>query len=355
MVLLMLISFTGCDRFDNTFTPAQTPDVFVKEFAVATEMLRERNIAGLLDFYADDYMNNGTSKDSLTTFFSSYEWTENAEISLSQNSHISYTFYVKDLDNEVNKNWTDIIGLVGKHYRWVGNTLSEPLPPPKQLVLAQSLTYITCQYCPKAKRELKQLEAIYEGSFIFLSYDSRPREPFAYYNAFIDERTYWDNPDQPFVIFQGQRAEISADPEVLSKYRENIEYYRNQDTEIEINNLQFLVNRRTIGGAVELSYKNLDKENLYLYYAIYEEYTDVNYQNSADGEVINFGNVVIGRGQHLLEGLYDGKAVTFELEAQTDLDTETDLVVWVQRIENLGRIGTNDKVLNVVRQAIIVP
>jgi hypothetical protein len=355
----MLFCFTACDRFDNTFTPRQTAEEFVNEFeGVATDYLKAGNINSLMSFYEDDYLNNGVTKDSIQTFYSTYEWTENAKINMERINSLSYTFSVIDTTISVDKSWVDYIGFIGKQCRWVGNGLmdsTEPPEPPetvKQIVLAQSLTYITCQYCPYAKRELKRLEEIYEGNFVFLAYDSRPREPFGFYNAFNEERTYWDNPEEPFVLFQGRRAESGANPATLNRYKDNIDYFRDQDAEIELNNLQFTVNGLQISGAVELNYSQLNEENLYLFYVVYEDHTTVNYQTSVEGEIINFGNVVIGRGKHLLEELYDGKEVGFELVSQTDLDTDTYLVVWVQRIENLNRIGTNDKVLNAVKSPL---
>ena len=356
LILLMLvvsIAIFGCDRFERDF---ENVDRFIDEFRIrGTQSLRQDNISLMMSFFADNYLNNGVSKDSLATFFSYYPWTEKAEIIVTPvvGSRTRFNITVTD-DGILTEDglpfltmWSDVARLVGSNYLWYGNQL-EPIES-NQVVIAQVFTELRCANCPNASDALHEIAETFPDNFIYLKYHVR-NDSLSLYDSFAEERQYYNANVQPIVVFQGQTMVTGGLPAHTDRYAQIVQDLLVNDPEIALTNLEHTVNNRTISGSVVLNFAGLNPENLYLYYVVYEKETTATYQVGPSAGMLA-KNVIRGRGRQPLNPV-SGQRVNFVLEAEKHLDTDTYLVVWVQRIENINRQSPSDRILNAIRKEL---
>ena len=345
LLLILTILIISCDRFDRDFAPGITIEEFVQLFeTTGTLYLKENNIPSLMNFYSNNYLNDGMSKSGIQNFFSSHDWTENAEISLSNYTNSNSSFYVTIKDQSIDTTWVDYIRPESEKYVWIGNQISG-IEDSEYFVISQSFTYITCQNCPLAAVKLQEVESIYPYNFIYLKYHIN--DALSLYNRFNDEWMYYGQPNPPHTVFQG-RITLSGTSQ-LDSYQPIVDGLMQENPELAIENLSYTVSDRTVEGSVDIDFKEVNTENLYLHYLIYEKEREEQYVYGGRPYV---SNVVRARGMHLLENVENQASYSFELLSPVDIPDDGYLVVWVQRMANTNLYSEGDMIYNAIREKI---
>ena len=349
LITITILTIVSCDRFERDFKPQITIQEFVQIFNTnSTNYLKNNNISAIMNYFSDDYLNNGIIKNDISAYFISINWTQEALINITPYSSagklFAYNFNIKDTGNSIDTTWVDYLKFESGKYIWSGNQ-TQAIENPKQVVLAQAMTALNCPSCPYSEQKLHFLETLYPNSFIFLEYHFF--DSLSVYNNFNDERIYYNITSTPMVVFQGQTKIAGGTQASLDLYQPVVESFLNQDAEINIKNLEFTVENNTVTGSVVLNFDQIKTDNLYIHYAIYEkETTAMNYINEPASHVVR------ARGKHLLENLQNNSQINFELTSTKYLDSDTYLVIWVQRMMNLNSQHENDKIFNAIKQKL---
>ena len=357
ILLVLILAIYGCNRFEKTFQipyvpPPQTPEEFTTEFLeIAVDALKESNIEPLMEFYRNDYDNNGITKEEMRDLFLSEVWTDSVNISMEEISTNRYMLTLSDPAIGYIHEWEDKIERYDMRYYWVGIPTDNPPPPLSTLVIAQYLTYLTCQSCPEAKRELMSIEEEYPDSFLYLAYHSHAADPLSLYTRYAEERRYWGEPNAPYVLFQGRYEFEGIGSGTLENYKPTVDNILENPEDIYLSDLRIeSIEGRTIEGSVvvsmiiDIDLCLYEPSDLYLYYVVYEKETDYTYQYGAG---LHAGNVVRGRDKKPIDTF--GEPISFTLLAQTDLDIDCYLVAWVQRIADINRWQAGDQIYNAIQ------
>jgi hypothetical protein len=332
--------------------------IAVEEFLVffqeeATNYLRDNDIDNVLCFFSDDYLNSGITKDDLADFFNSISWSPEAiiEVSSARNRNTSYTISVLDAVSDVDSTWVDYVEYTNEQFLWVGNkqTMIE------LVVLAQSFTALSCRFCPDASGRLHEIESIYPDNFIFIDYHNG--DSLSVYNNFAEEVTYYRDSigqlNMPTVVFQGQTI-IRGAGSNINRYLPTVQTLLAVEPEIGIQIIEHSVVNRDITGSVKIVF-NPDKpptssDNLYLYYLVYQrEVPGAIYQYDTSKTA---SRVVRARGSVPIVSLESDQVIQFSLASTKHLTQDTFLLVWVQKIADIGTWSADDKILNAVRKPL---
>jgi len=369
ILILICLAILSCNRFNIVFDPpesTQRPPVvteidFITSFAdTTTYFLRENDIDAVMSFYSPDYINGGMTFADREDFYRSVQWTEVAEMTISPAaSRANGGYDVTITDGEETYSWVDYAERHGVSFWWVGSQR------PYQVVLTESFTGIYCQYCPLASQKLHEISEIYPNRFIFIEYFSRANDPLGIleYNRFQREKTYYGVTSEPFTAFHGGINTINGlgpNNSFLANYQLIIERLINTEATISLSNLSCSINGDDISGSVKIAFTETVNPDLYLHYAVYEETVQESqfyYQQS-----IPVSHAVCARGYQPLDAnTPSGQTINFTLQvpAQTTnnyhlypLDTDTKLVVWVQRKQNDNTYVQGDQVFYAVEKPL---
>jgi len=334
-----------------------SPEAFQNKFVLrATKYLAEGNINRFLDYYDDQYLNNHQMKAHLRKILTR-DWSEEVRISLiflaEENDLAKFHVELKDPSWSLEMEWEDYLYLQAGKYLWIGdqkvNIISHG-----QNMLVQSTTDRLCTFCVQVSEELHRLEALEPERFIFLKYhigDNNAGVDLSNYNNYADEKLYFDWPDaNPLTLFQAQDRVAGGSPTEISRFVAITEQHLNAPLEVELGvTYDYATDNRTLTGIVSVKFIDIETENLYLQYAIYEK----------EAEEISFvsqkkvTHVVRARGSQKLELLESEKPVPFTLVSPNLLrDNEHYLVVWVQKMMNGVTRTDEDRVLNVIKVSL---
>jgi thiol-disulfide isomerase/thioredoxin len=350
-VLILILVFVSCDRFDNDFPVRMTESEFLEIFEeTATNYLRENDISKVMSFFANDYLNLGITKSDLFDFFLDKEWSPVADIvvsNISSSNRIkAFNLSVTDNEADVDSTWVDFLENRNGHFLWVGNR-QMPREPIEQVVLAQSFTGLWCPTCPDASGRLHTIESIYPDNFIFIDYHIN--DALAIYSNFAEERSYYNNINNlPTVVFQGQAIVRN-----LNIFQTTVEAILAVETEITFEDLEFSVENRDITGSIKIVF-NPDNppvsiENLYLYALIYQHEVPGFVYTTDPSKTAS--RVVRGRSRVPIEYLQSNQTLEFSVTSLFDITDDSYLVVWIQQMAGAS-LASGDRILNVVRKPL---
>jgi len=334
----------------------ESEEQFIRNFTDrVTTYLRENNIAPILSFYAEDYQNGSYTLVEMEEYYRSRQWTSVANVRISPVTTRNVArLEVTVTDEDYSYTWIDVAENRSYKYYWVGN---QPQAVPNQIVLIETFTGIFCNYCPLASDKLHDISEIYPDKFIYIEYFSRNGDPMGLYSRFQRERTYYNtNNQEPFTVFHGVSTISGTGPNhsYLDNYQPRIENLINQKATIVINNLDGSIDGDTVSGSVTLTIYEPNTQNLYLHYAIYEEYVqDKEFYYYPE---IPVSHAVRARDFQALTDPQSGDTVSFSFQIPPNndfpVDTDLVLVVWVQRRQNSTNYTVGDKVFYAVKKAL---
>lgn len=352
IIIVVAFIVTACDRFKHSYNEvvSQTEDEFIQYFEEQTSLnLRENNINTVLEYYSDTYLNNGLTKSGISSFYNSKEWTENAlmTITLSNDSKTNaYNILVSDTGIDFDTTWVDYLSKVNNKWLWSGNQESD-IELPQKIVIAQAFTGLTCPNCPFSEAELNAIYQANPNNFIILKY--HVGDSLATYSQPTMEASYYGLNSLPTVIFDGQNVLVGASTEILDSYEVIAENMITEEAQVFLDLESYSFVGNTITGNVNISFDNtFDTSNLYLYYVIYEdETTALNAVNEPATKVVR------ERNRKLLEDLQNNSTIDFSIESDHFTDTDLNLVLWIQRIQDVSNQNLEtDKIYNAIKQKI---
>jgi len=352
LLILIIAIISACDRFDHEYKAVitQTADEFVVNFSQQANIkLKNNDINALMDYYSDSYLNDGLNKDDMRAFFMSQNWTDSTMLFIEKvfnNKPFAYNFNLTDSTIHYNKNWVDYLQKINDKWFWVGNKENETEIPQK-VVIAQAFTQLTCQSCPNSEAVLNDILQDNPNNFIVLKY--HVNDSLATYSQPTIEFSYYGLQTMPTVIFDGRNKIVGASDTALNSYQAIADNMLAEEPELFLEIEFYEVLGQTVSGSVNISFdNNLDLDNLYLYYLVYEEETEaLNHANQKATKVVR------ERKRMILENLENNSVHNFSLESSYFHDTDLYLVVWVQRIVNTSSQNTEtDKIYNAVKQRL---
>jgi len=351
--IVLLIVLNGCNRFEKDLLFQSVADFEIQFIETANNALKSNNIEPIMKYYHYTYNNYGNKYEDIVRLFTSETWTDSVLLTIERKNPDEYLLTLTDLlvrneqTIEFYVEWEDQIERKSRNFAWVGYQ-PDIIENPQQLVIAQSLTYLTCTYCPKVKAELKKIEKAYPNHFLYLSYHSHFADPLSLYNLWSIEKRYWGDPLAPYVLLQGRfgyqgSSEITLyKPQVRNLIQETPDLWL-----FDLKTLPFEDN--TLYGEVRINFSNLNTSDLYLFYVIYEKEKD-NYYLYGNGAKAS--NVVRGRGYHNLENIVSDDFVNFSVTLEYITEFEYYLVVWVQKITDINRRQDGDKILHSLQMKV---
>ena len=216
-----------------------------------------------------------------------------------------------------------------------------------KVIIAQAFTQLTCQSCPNSEAVLNDILQDNPNNFIVLKY--HVNDSLATYSQPTIEFSYYGLQVMPTVIFDGRNKIVGASDTALNSYQAIADNMLAEEPELFLEIEFYEVLGQTVSGSVNISFdNNLDLDNLYLYYLVYEEETEaLNHANQKATKVVR------ERKRMILENLENNSVHNFSLESSYFHDTDLYLVVWVQRIVNTSSQNTEtDKIYNAVKQRL---
>jgi len=332
---------------------------FIEAFVEATPaLLVERNFDELLKYYWADYKNGTITYADMDAYYRSQEWSAEVAVSVTpirkDRGSTAYSITISDPALDYHYTWVDYAEKPNNRFLWVGN---QPEATPNQIVVVETFTGIYCQYCPLASDKLHHLSEIYPDEFIFIEYFSRANDPLGIleYNRFAREKTYYGVTSEPFAAFQGMVTfnGLGANNAFLNQYQPTLEGLIDDEATIVVKDLAFSIANDQIAGSVTLTINEPNNSNLYLFYVVYEE--ELPEETFYYYEDIPVVHAVRARGYRALENPISGGVQAFSLQipAQTyPLETDTVLVVWVQRMQNGVTRVDGDKIFYAVKSGL---
>lgn len=353
LIMISLVLLLACDRFKHdyqqlvTISQKEFEEIFVQQ---ANAYLKNNNITSLMEFYSDNYLNSGMTKEDIKSYFLSKVWTDSVSLEIARNidtKQSSYTIRLKDELISVDTTWTDHLQKVNNKWLWYGDRQGE-VEVNKQVVLVQAFTNLRCQNCPQSEAKLKEIYLANPHNYIILKYHLGAGDSLAgAYSHFSEERTYYNQNNPPVAVFQGQNVLVGASESVLNAYESVSNNLLSQEAQLDIEIDSYTVSAYYVSANINIDFKDVNQENLYLYYAVYEEETDAvnTYSN------LKASNVVRARGRQTL--IPGETSVSFSLDSPKYIANDTFLVVWIQKIVDISAHNQEtDKIYNAVKQKL---
>jgi thiol-disulfide isomerase/thioredoxin len=218
----------------------------------------------------------------------------------------------------------------------------------------QYATALTCSNCHIATDKLKEVADLYPAEVIYIKYHQNdllgipPRA-----GSFPEEFGYYNINAQPTLVFQGQRIMLGTSLQLLDSYLPTIQQFLKQTPEVFLEIKESNIEDKIITAQVELTFNDIDIQNLYLQYVVYKKGELPPYTFAGSGQLPT--DVVRGRGHEKLIDTAPIMTIDFTVESVETIPESNDyyLVVWVQRMINTNAFSGNaDKVLNVIKHKL---
>jgi len=344
--IFLILAIFSCDRFNHHFDPVVTPfEKFLIEFGEnAVEDLLFGNIANIMEYYAENYLNDGMDKDDMQDLYIdiSEALIDSIEVEIEVLSDAEYKVAYRFLapDAGVDTTVVDYALAQRDSFLFIGNQIDPVVP---QKVLVELATATTCVNCPYAEEALKQLKNTLGDQFYYIEYHMFDDLDFGNYEFFA----YYDMLGTiPQSIFQGQVRVTGGGNETYDEYYNAITSFFDIDALAQIENFYYTLGD-TLTGEVSIDKKDeLPMTNLYLKYALVEQESRV---LNHVGE--NCEQVVIAKGKKFIGDADLSQPVNFNLEMPDEIPDDIKFYIWLQTLDNTYNANTC-KIYNVIEENI---
>ncbi len=337
-VCLVLVS--SCNRFDNTFEPQETDASFedrIEDFGSHLEkFLLQGEIAGIMEYYADDYLHDGNTKEDVDRYFESIidQQPDSVVVEFKDTdvSALSFTYSLLAMQGDrliVDTSFVEFTTSESSGYMLMGNQLYSEETENRR-VLVELFTARLCPNCPYVEAALYSLKQRMGDLFYYIEYHMQ--NPFNFGNQ--DIAGYYGAGSVPVGIIQGTDRIIGGDEQdSLGDYEYAISQHFNLEEELFFTNFEYVVHDEEISFTIDIGkYIEDIPENLKFKYVLIEKESSL---NNLQGEP--FRNVVVSKGDLELTGdMFDDKAsIDINLELPDFEFNYPAIVVWAQTIEDI--------------------
>ncbi len=335
----LLLGLASCDRYEHAFQPVTQVNFATELFTplqTAFDGATASNLAPVMAFYADDYLQFGVNKATWENILHSaingisqpqFEVTL-AAAQLQNDTHAVANWRLKITDPATKAVVMDssFVGenLIKTNDKWLlrGNQMSCNPPVAKQKVIVEYVTNIGCSYCPVVEAKLHELAALYPNQFIYLTHQltgpvSIADALYQYYNAF----------SAPISIIQGLYKLTGGTQDVLDQYSPLVESLVQVDNPVIYQVFNPQITGTTVSGSIGITLQTaaLPKTDLILNVALIEQ---VSSATSFSGE--NLTNVVLARKRFDITNANLAEPIEFSITDDHTLPDDLSLVVFAQ-------------------------
>ena len=335
-----ILTIMSCDRFEHNFEN-HTDDLLIEEhfedFELKLQNLLSADINEVMNFYHEDYNNDGVEKSDVENFYTFYMLIDtpiSIEIELidySSNLEITWRFLVTDsLTDEVmtDSTMTDVLIPTRGDYLFYGNQAA------LQKVMIELFTATWCPNCPYVENALHELKEHYGSRITYVEYhmiDVYEAEGNSEIGNFYGATAY------PHAFIQGIYDESSGSENSYEILDDIIQPLLDETPELVLFDLEFTESRGDITGSVKID-TEIQSDDLMLKFVVMENSDDI------------YHNIVLKNFEMNISDSNLSLPVEFNLTDVGTIPDDATLVVWVQTIES--SYNDNCKVYNVMEKAI---
>lgn len=344
VMLLALALLGACDRFEHDFVTEAMQnfdDVLFTPLDTAFEASTAADVNLVMDYYADDYLQYGISKNSWgLTLRALLNGVANPEFEVTlthiqqQSSNNAIVDWRLLITNPATKSVIADSSFVGEHLvkrsgKWLlrGNQINYIPGASKQLVIAEYFTFASCDNCPPAEAKLKELQQQYPHNFIYLEQHTSG----ALQIAGDTTPSYYGAYSPPVSIFNGMAKVTQSLAPSLALYQSQVNQLVTVDSPI---NYHLIDRPIAVDGVLSCSVQltpttPLDQSNVVLNYVLIEEESPYSNTHVTDGSKLH--NVVLARGRMDISNTDLTEPIDFTLNVPQNLPNDSRLVVFAQK------------------------
>ncbi|HEX37328.1 MAG TPA: hypothetical protein ENG70_00465 [Candidatus Cloacimonetes bacterium] len=346
-VSALVLTIFSCDRFNHHFDPVVTPfEKFLIDFGENTiEDLIVGDIDSIMEYYADNYLNDGMDKDDMWDLYKdiSEALIDSVEIEIEVLSEAEYKVAYRFLAHDAGVDVTvvDYAEVQRDSFLFIGNQIA---PVVHQKVLVEVATATWCPNCHYAEDALKQLKNTYGDQFYYVEYHMGDVLDIGNYEFF----SYYGMDFAPQSMFQGQFKISGGGDDTYAQYHNTLVTLFDVDALAQIEDFSYTFGD-TLQGQVTIDKKDeLPTDNMYLKYALVERVSSV---VGYTGEPCE--QVVIAKGKKYIANEDLSQPVQFSLEMPHTIPDDVVLYLWIQTLENPYNADTC-KIYNVIEENIAI-
>ncbi|MBW6515178.1 MAG: hypothetical protein K0B81_01005 [Candidatus Cloacimonetes bacterium] len=353
VILMIALLIIACDRFDNSFQPAEEDISYTEHLNLFSstlfESLSENNISAVMNFYSEDYLNDGLTKSDVEIYFTQLAEIVTEDLSITIEDHdqaaLSFRYRIEDSSASIDTLIVEYTLDKNAGYLLIGNQQT-PEEPEEMRVLVELFTATWCPNCPYVEAALHDLKQLYGNRFYYIEYHIMD----ALDIGNMDILNYYQlSTALPKSIIQGSMEIPTGSPNSYDEYNFAISSFLNQYAEFFFEDFNYAISDGNLSFQVRIATESLDLTDLQLKYALIEKETDV---NNAAGQPCR--NVVFYKDAVSLTPDMFNVLVTEDFILPEFSFTEPRLVVWLQTIEDVYDSETCI-VHNVIEYEIVLP
>jgi len=350
LFFVILILF-ACDRFEHKFEPTNNDENSVEDFFLdfSSEIvnLPAEDVTPVMNFYHDDYNNNGILKADIELFYLQFYLInmplqlEATLIDYNENLDITWNLLVTTLDSKetyLDSTFVDVLIPTEDSFLFFGNQQE------LQKVLVELATGLNCSNCPYVEAALHNLKQQYGNRLSYVEYHINDELDIGNFDFF----SYYGMSVLPTSVTQGAVFTVGGSPTSQQELDAIISPILNETPLVQFHDFNTTLEADTLNGSVLLSVdSSVPLADLFLKFVLMEN-ENTNYFNGAHEHPLN---VVIAKGQLSITTHNFDEPVEFALLDLSDLPDDITLVIWVQTLADPYNSSTC-KVYNVTEKAI---
>jgi len=344
--IVLILSIFSCDRFKHHFDPIITEfEQFLERFADHVENgILYDDVASIMTYYSDTYLNNGMVKSDMENFYSSLAdlSPDSVAMEIVILSEIDFKVSYRIVTAGVDTTIIDYAQALRDSFLFKGNQVA---PPVQQKILVEVITGTWCSNCHYTEEALQQLRQEYGDSLYYIEYhwndvlDIGAIEVIQYYNISYSA---------PQSMFQGQVNVTGGGTETYDQYFNTFTTLSVENALAKILDFSYTLSD-TLSGQVMIDKDDtLPLDHLYLKYALVEKESSVTGYTGRPCE-----QVVIAKGMKDISNEDLEQPVSFKLEMPSTVPEDIVLYIWVQTLADPYNADTC-KIYNVIEEDIVV-
>jgi len=342
---LVLILF-ACDRFEHKFEPEINSENYIIDFfntfadSIET-ILPAENVANIMEFFHDDYSNNGLIKSDVEIFYKSFYYVNmplyfEATLIDTNGLAIEWRLLVTSPDLETTFMDTlisDVLIETENSYMFHGNQAD------MRNVIVELFTGQWCPNCPNAEEALHNLKMQYGSRFSYVEYHYYDELESDFVTDLFDY--YPNNGSLPFGIVNGNEHLIYSANSIIEAQAEieaAITPLLEEPLSVLLTDIQTDLTDISLSGSVQIEIDaSIATDNLKLVAVLMEDFND-EYLNNHDEPHFN---IALKRITVDISTINQSDTVEFEITGldvlpiwyTTGLPEDITLLLWVQTID----------------------
>lgn len=348
LMIVVLIVIFSCDRFEHKFEPEIVEENFIINFFTSfadsiQSILPAADVSNIMDFFNNDYSNNGSIKTDVEYFYESFylmNMTLDFEATIIDTNGLSIDWRLLVTNPVSEETYMDTI-ISDKLIETEDSFMFYGNQADMRNVVVELFTGQWCPNCPNVEEALHNLKSLYGSRISYVEYHIGDQLAGDFSGIF---GYYPNSGGLPFGVVNGNALIIYGAPTVelvQADIDEAIQPLLQDPLSVSLSDIQINMSDTLLTGSVQIDLApDVITDNLTLVAVLMENYNDV-YLNS-HGEAHH--NISLKRETIDISEIERTETVSFELtelntlpqwymDNSTGLPEDLTLVLWVQTIE----------------------